>query len=398
MGFSWARTALLLGEPAPRQASQASQASGSVQHRPIATAPDDIVATYADACANDRPPLLVIEPLRRFLDEHGIGEGKIEASPIGEGHSNVTYLIERESGPTHREVVLRRPPRPPLPPSAHDVLREARLLRALAGTPARVPEVLAVCEDERTIGAPFYVMERIAGEVIVSSVPDALDSPAQRRQIGEELIEALAEIHAVDWQAAGLEGFGKPTGYLERQVRRFGGLWEINKTREIPAVERVGTWLSEHMPQSGPATIVHGDYRLGNTIFAAQPPARLQAVLDWEMATIGDPLADLGYLCMMWTEGGDPRGGMREYLGGVTRSEGFPTRGELIDMYERRTGRSMADLRWYTTLALWKSVVFMEGNYKRAVAGATDDPYLKQFGEGVVELATQAEGVALGDG
>jgi aminoglycoside phosphotransferase (APT) family kinase protein len=360
---------------------------------PIATAPDDIVATHAQASANARPPLLVIEPLREFLDAHGLGEGEIEARPIGEGHSNVTYLIERAGA----EVVLRRPPRPPLPPSAHDVLREARLLRALADTPARVPAVLAVCEDEGVIGCPFYVMERIAGEVIVASVPDALDSPAQRREIGEQLIEALAEIHAVDWQAAGLAGFGKPTGYLERQVRRFGGLWEINKTREIPAVERVGEWLAQNMPESGPATIVHGDYRLGNTIFAPAPPAHLEAVLDWEMATIGDPLADLGYLCMMWTEGGDPKGGMREYLGGVTRREGFPTRGELIECYEQRTGRSMADLRWYTTLALWKSVVFMEGNYKRAVAGATDDPYLKSFGEGVVELAIQAEGVAFGD-
>jgi len=355
-------------------------------------APDDIVRTHADAAANARPPLLVLEPLREFLDERGLGEGDIEASPIGEGHSNVTYLIERSGA----EMVLRRPPRPPLPPSAHDVLREARLLRALEDTPARVPIVLAVCEEETTIGSPFYVMERIEGEVIVTSVPEALDMPAERRRIGEQLIEALVEIHAVDWRAAGLEGFGKPTGYLERQLRRFGGLWELNKTREIPAVERVGKWLAEHLPDSGPATIVHGDYRLGNTIFAAEPPAHLEAVLDWEMATIGDPLADLGYLCMMWTDSSDPEGGMREHLGGVTRAEGFPVREELIASYEQRTGRSMQDLRWYTTLALWKSVVFMEGNYKRAVAGSTDDPYLKQFGDGVLELAQKAEEVSHG--
>ncbi len=346
--------------------------------------------TREQAQANSRPPLLVLEPLRAFLDEHGLGEGEIEASPIGEGHSNVTYLIRR--GDT--EMVLRRPPRPPLPPSAHDVLREARLLRALADTPARVPPVLAVCDDEQTIGCPFYVMERIDGEVIVTSVPDALDTPAERRRIAEELIDALAEIHAVDWQAAGLEGFGKPTGYLERQLRRFTGLWELNKTREIPAVERVGRWLAQNMPQSGAATIVHGDFRLGNTIYAADAPARLRAVLDWEMATIGDPLADIGYLCMMWTEADDPKGGMREALGGVTRREGFPTREQLIAGYEQRTGRSMRDLRWYTSLALWKSVVFMEGNYKRAVAGTTDDPYLKTFGDGVLELARQAESVA----
>jgi aminoglycoside phosphotransferase (APT) family kinase protein len=357
-----------------------------------AIAPDDIVQTAAEAERNARPPLLVLEPLAAFLDEHGLGDGEIEASPIGEGHSNVTYLIRR--GET--EMVLRRPPRPPLPPSAHDVLREARLLRALQDTPARVPRVLAVCAEEQVIGSPFYVMERIEGEVIVASIPGALDTPEERARIAAELIDALAEIHAVDWMAAGLEGFGKPTGYLERQLRRFGGLWELNKTREIPAVERVGAWLAESMPQSGAATIVHGDFRLGNTIFAPGTPARLSGVLDWEMATIGDPLADLGYLCMMWAEPGDPVGGLREHLGAITRQQGFPTREGLIAAYEQRTGRSMRDLRWYTTLALWKSIVFMEGNYKRAVAGTTDDPYLKQFGEGVLELARQAETVAYG--
>ncbi len=355
-------------------------------------APDDIVRNPADAKGNSRPPLLMLEPLAAFLDDHGIGEGEIVASPIGEGHSNVTYLIERGD----REVVLRRPPRPPLPPSAHDVLREARLLRALSDTPARVPEVLAVCADLDTIGAPFYVMERVEGEVIVTSVPPALDTPEQRRAIGEQLIDALVEIHAVDWRGAGLEDFGKPTGYLERQLRRFLGLWELNKTREIPAVESVGIWLTENLPESGTATIVHGDFRLGNTIFAANAPARLLSVLDWEMATIGDPLADLGYLCMMWTERGDPTGGLREHVGKVTREEGFPTRAELIARYEELSGRSMSNIRWYTTLAIWKSVVFMEGNYKRAIAGTTDDPYLKQFADGVLELAGQAEELARG--
>jgi aminoglycoside phosphotransferase (APT) family kinase protein len=358
---------------------------------PIAA--DDIVKTPADAQGNDRPPLLVLEPLEAFLDAYGLGEGEIVASPIGEGHSNVTYLIERGG----REVVLRRPPRPPLPPSAHDVLREARLLRALRDTPARVPDVLAVCDDPATIGAPFYVMERIEGEVIVTSVPDQLDTPAGRRGIGEQLIDSLVEIHAVDWRAVGLEDFGKPTGYLERQLRRFLGLWELNKTREIAAVESVASWLAEHLPSSPAATIVHGDYRLGNTIFAPAPPAHLEAVLDWEMATIGDPLADLGYLCMMWTEAGDPEVGLREALGRVTRAEGFPTRAELIERYEELSGRSMLDIRWYMTLALWKSIVFMEGNYKRAIAGTTDDPYLKTFGEGVLELARQAERVAHGE-
>jgi aminoglycoside phosphotransferase (APT) family kinase protein len=355
-------------------------------------APDDIVETPAEAEGNSRPPLLILEPLRAFLDAHGLGEGELRATPIGEGHSNVTYLIERDGA----EVVLRRPPRPPLPPSAHDVLREARLLRALQSTPARVPDVLAVCEDPATIGAPFYVMERIEGEAIVASVPAPLDTPSERRRISEQLIDSLVEIHAVDWRAAGLEGFGKPTGYLERQLRRFGGLWELNKTREIPAVETVGAWLAEHTPSSGAATIVHGDYRLGNTMFAPQAPARLSAVLDWEMATIGDPLADIGYMCMMWAQEGDPSEGLRAHLGNVTRAEGFYTRDQLIARYEERSGRSVGEIRWYMTLALWKSVVFMEGNYKRAIAGTTDDPYLHQFGEGVLELADRAEEVALG--
>jgi len=353
----------------------------------VSVAPDDIVHRHADVAPQARPPLLVLEPLKGFLDEHRLGAGDIEATPIGEGHSNVTYLVERSGA----QVVLRRPPRPPLPPSAHDVLREARLLRALEGTAARVPRVLAVCDDPTLIGCPFYVMELIEGEVIVTSVPSALDTPAERRAIGEQLIEALVEIHGVDWRAAGLEGFGKPTGYLERQLRRFRGLWELNKTREIPAVESVAGWLAEHIPSSGAATIVHGDYRLGNTMFSAEAPARLLAVLDWEMATIGDPLADLGYLCMMWTERDDPELGLREQLGKLTRQEGFPTRAELIELYETGSGRPMSNIRWYTTLALWKMAVFMEGNYKRAIAGTTDDPYLKQFGDGVVELARRAE-------
>ena len=352
-------------------------------------APDDVVLTHEQGAANPREPLLVLEPLVAFLDERGLGAGEIAVEPVGEGHSNVTYALRREGA----ELVLRRPPRGPLPPSAHDVLREARVLTALAGR-ARVPKVLAVCDDPAVIGVPFYVMERLEGAVITSELPAGLDAVGERRRIGEELVDALVEVHAVDWSAAGLEGFGRPTGYLERQLRRFLGLWEHNRTRDIPAVEAVATWLREHLPESGPATIVHGDYRLGNTMFASGPPARLLAIFDWEMATIGDPLADVGYLCALWVDRADPPT-MFE-LSGVTREEGFPSREELIARYEERSGRSMTDIRWYRTLALWKSIVFMEGNYKRAIAGATDDPYLKGFGEGVLQLARRAEALARG--
>ena len=347
-------------------------------------AEDDVVERHEDALGAARPPLLVLEPLARFLDEAGIGTGTMEVEPVGEGHSNVTFLVRRGDA----EFILRRPPRPPLPPSAHDVLREARVIGALEGR-ARVPRVLATCADESVVGAPFFLMERVPGEVITSEMPEPLSSPAECRRTGEELIDGLVELHAVDWEEAGLGDFGKPTGYLERQLRRFTGLWEHNRTREIPAVETVGAWLAANMPESGPATIVHGDYRLGNTIFSASPPARLEAILDWEMATIGDPLADLGYFATLYVDSSDPQGGLFE-LSSVTRTEGFPSRGEMIARYEERSGRAMTDITWYQTLALWKATVFMEGNYKRAISGSTDDPVLKAFGDGVVQLAENA--------
>jgi aminoglycoside phosphotransferase (APT) family kinase protein len=345
-------------------------------------APDDIVRTHAEGAANQREPLIVVEPLISFLKTSGIAApGDLEAVPIGEGHSCVTF--ELSTG-----VVLRRPPRGPLPPSAHDVLREARLLRALEPTPVRAPKVLAVCDDPAVIGAPFYVMEKVEGEVVTTSLLPALDTPSERARIADELIDALVELHAVDWRAVGLEGFGKPTGYLERQLRRFTGLWEHNRTRELPQVEQVRAWLAANLPESPPATIVHGDYRLGNTMLSAGAPARLIAIFDWEMATIGDPLADVGYLMIHWVQPGDQVAKFQ--LQSVTTLPGFPSRQELIARYEERSGRSMRALSWYVTLALWKAVVFMEGNYKRAVEGSTDDPYLKTFGDGVVELAERA--------
>jgi len=355
-----------------------------------ALAPDDVVATHEAAAGNGRPPLVVVRPLVAFLDAHGLGEGdELEVEPVGDGHSNVTYVVRRGGW----DGVLRRPPRPPIPPSAHDVLREARVLAALVPTPVRVPAVLAVCDDATVIGAPFYLMERVGGEVITQAVPPALDAPEHRRRIGEELVDALVELHAVDWAAAGLEGYGKPTGYLERQLRRFLGLWEHNRTREVQAVERVGAWLAAHRPESPAATIVHGDFRLGNTMFARTAPPTLTSILDWEMATIGDPLADVGYLCMMWPQADDPPRGMFD-LTAVTRAPGFASREELLARYEAGSGRAMTAIRWYTVLALWKAVVFMEGNYRRALSGATDDPYLKAFGDGVRQLAELAEATA----
>jgi aminoglycoside phosphotransferase (APT) family kinase protein len=349
-----------------------------------------IVDTPEEAARLELPPLLVRRPLEAFLDARGLGSGPVEAERVGEGHSNITYLIRRAGG----RWILRRPPRPPLPPSAHDVLREARLLRALAGTAARVPRVVAVADDDAVIGAPFYVMDVVDGSVVTRAAPPALDDEAERRRMGDELIDALVEIHAVDWRACGLEDFGRPTGYLQRQLRRFGGLWEHNRTRELDTLERVGAWLAEHLPESGEATIVHGDYRLGNVMFAPRAPARLVAVFDWELATIGDPLADVGYLVATWAQAGDPQ--FEVALHDVTREHGFPTRAELIERYEQATGRSMSDVRWYTTLALWKSAIFLEGSYKRRLAGTTEDEFFDLLERGVPQLAERAWATANG--
>ena len=351
----------------------------------VPLAPDDIVPSHDAAADNDREPLLVIEPLRAFLAEHGLdAPPDLGAEPIGDGHSNVTFALSTG-------VVLRRPPRGPLPPSAHDVLREARLLQALATTDVRVPRVLAACEDESVIGAPFFVMELIDGEVITSAAPAALAAAGERPRIASELVDGLVELHAVDRSTPAFEGFGRPSGYLERQVKRFSQLWEHNATREIPEVGEVGRWLADNLPDPADApaaTIVHGDYRLGNVMYGAAAPARLVAIFDWEMATTGDPLADVGYMASHWREVGDPP--TRFNLQTVTEQPGFPTRRELVELYAQRSGRSVERLDWYVALAVWKAVVFMEGNYKRAMSGATDDPYLKTFGEGVPELAARA--------
>jgi aminoglycoside phosphotransferase (APT) family kinase protein len=350
----------------------------------------DVVDTAEEAAAQDPAPLIVRRPLEAFLDAHGLGEGEIEVERIGEGHSNLNFLIRRGDA----RYVLRRPPRPPLPPSAHDVLREARVLRAIEGTAARVPPVLLTSEDgehgDAVLGVPFYVMPFLEGVVITNDLPPGLDTPTERERVAHELIDALVEVHALDPLEHGLEGFGKPTGYLERQLRRFTGLWEHNKTREVPEVEQTTEWLTRNLPASPPATIVHGDLRLGNAMYAADAPARLIALFDWELSTIGDPLADVGYLTATYAQADDPENLFTQTLSQVTAREGFPSRDELVARYEERTGRSVSDLRWYQALALWKSAVFLEGNYKRYMQGASDDEFYRLMERGIPELARAA--------
>jgi aminoglycoside phosphotransferase (APT) family kinase protein len=332
--------------------------------------------------AEDVAELAPAEPLGDYLDALGIGSGPARIETIGEGHSNLTFLVEREGA----RVVVRRPPRGPLPPSAHDVAREARLLSALRphGTP--VPEVLGICEDDSVIGAPFYVMEWIDGHVLTEAMPAALVGEAEA--IAERLVDGLVELHAVDASAAGLAGFGRPDGYLERQLKRFGGLYETNATRPLPDLEAVADWLAANLPDSPPSTVVHGDYRIGNVMMAPSP-IRLAAILDWEMATIGDPLADLGYMTTMWSEPGDPPNAVSD-LSSVTREAGFPPRDFLTARYAERTGRSVDALPWYQILATWKAAIFLEGSYGRFSAGTTADPYFGNLEAGVPALAALA--------
>jgi aminoglycoside phosphotransferase (APT) family kinase protein len=344
----------------------------------------EIVDSADEAAALALPPLLVRRPLERFLDEHGLGEGPLEACRCDDGHSNVTYRITRAGC----RVVLRRPPRPPLPPSAHDVLREARILAALEGSGVPVPRVLAVCADESLLGVPFFVMEYLDGCCITAATPAALATPAHRAEIAERLIEVLAALHAVDPAGCGLDGIGRPSGYLERQVRRFAGLWEAGRTRELPALDELTAWLAANRPESGPATVVHGDFRLGNLMFAREPPVELLGVLDWEMATLGDPLADLGYLTASW---GKANGGtVMAALQAVTREDGFPDADALAARYAALTGRAVDDLRWYRVLALWKSAIFLEQSYKRFLSGTEHDPWFAGMADGVPGLVAHA--------
>ena len=346
----------------------------------------DVVETPAEAAALPLPPLVVLQPLTAWLDEHGLGRGPLSARRIGTGHSNATFLLERGSA----RLVLRRAPRPPLPPSAHDMLREARVLGALQGR-ARVPRVLGVCAQSDVLGVPFYVMQELHGDVVTDALPDVLASADARRSAGDDLVDALVELHGVDIESAGLTGFGRPDGYLERQVQRFTALWEVNATRDLPLVGELSAWLGARLPASPEACVVHGDYRLGNVMLERERP-RVLALLDWELATLGDPLADLGYLVATYSDARSP--GTALELSRVTRCRGFPTREELAERYGERSGRPVDALGWYETLALWKAAVFCEGIYGRSLRGETADAWERSLERGVPGLLRAAAATA----
>ncbi len=335
------------------------------------------------------PPLVDESALQKFLAVHLPGsEAAVRAERIEAGHSNLTFLITRDS----QQWVLRRPPRPPYLPTAHDVLREYRVISALAQTAFPVPRPILACEDTSIIGAPFYLMERVDGVVIRNALPPQFAAPSDRAAIADELIRTLVALHAVDYQAVGLGNLGKPEGYIARQLKRWMGQLDGARTRDIPELDDVSDWLHAQRPESPPATIVHGDFRLDNAMYAPPPPPKILAVVDWEMSTLGDPLADLGYLLSFWREAGEPQATpLPDDMGDVTSLPGFPTRAEVAARYEELSGRQVTHLTFYIVLAIWKLAILLEGSYKRHLAGTTDDPFFALLGEGVPALAKRAK-------
>ncbi|MEO8541582.1 MAG: phosphotransferase family protein [bacterium] len=319
--------------------------------------------------------LIDVAALERFVTENvPESSGPFEVQKHVAGFSNETFYVTRGKA----RWVLRRPPRGPLLPTAHDVVREYRYLSALHGR-ARVPRPVAVCEDTSVIGAPFYLMERSEGVVIRAEMPAAYDTVAGRRAVSEQIIDALVELHAVDWEATGLKGKGDT--YLPRQVERWSKQWELTRprTRALAGLDSATEWLRNRIPESGGVGVVHGDYKLDNVMFKNESP-ELIAIFDWEMATIGDPLADLGWMLSTWGDPGDPPGTRRRGEGpALTTQEGFLGLDEMAARYEQKSGRSMKNFAFYHVLAVYKMAIILEGLYMHYIEKTASNPGAAEF-------------------
>ena len=302
----------------------------------------------------------------RFFREHVPGgDRELTFEQLSGGRSNITYLV-RGGG---AEWVLRRPPLGHVLPTAHDMAREYRVLTALRDTNVPVPHTYALCEDDAVNDMPFYVMEYCPGIVLANDIPAGYaESHDERRHISLNLVETLTRLHAVDYQRVGLGDFGHPKGYIERQVRRWSQQWDRSKTDELPEIEDLIVRLRAALPESPQPTIVHGDYRLGNMALDPNDSSRIVAIFDWEMATLGDPLADLGYTLIYWYEEEDLR---TDSLPSVTARPGFLKRADLIEEYAKRSGRDVSAIDFYQVLALYKLAIISEGIYARYLQGKT---------------------------
>jgi len=256
----------------------------------------------------------------------------------------------------------------------------------------RVPRPVVACEDRSIIGVPFYLMERVEGVVIREQLPPEFDAETDRKKIGEELVDALVELHAVDWQKTSLVNLGKPEGFLERQLRRWLGQLELTlpRTRSLQGIHEVTQWLQTHVPPQSTTSIVHGDYKLDNVMFAPPPATRLVAIFDWEMATLGDPLADLGWVLSFWGPTGDPPEPEPKGSNYITEQPGFLSREEMCARYERKTGRTMEHFAFYHCLTVWKLAIILEGLYRHYIEGTASNPKANEFEWKVPQLVDRA--------
>jgi aminoglycoside phosphotransferase (APT) family kinase protein len=287
---------------------------------------------------------------------------------IAGGKSNLTYRVASDAG----EVILRRPPLGNILPTAHDMAREYRVLSALDRSPVPVPRTLYLGDADGPLGAPFYVMERVVGHICRNALPPGYaDTPERRRAVGNALVDVLADLHMIDPAEVGLAEFGRPDGFMERQLRRWSQQWEASKAADLPALNALRDGLVRTLPTQPASSIVHGDYRLDNTILHPTQPGRIDAVLDWEMSTLGDPFTDLGALLTFWSEEADPEVlTAARIVAPVTAGEGFPSRAEVIERYARRTGADVADVDWYQAFAFFKIAVVCQGIAARAAGGS----------------------------
>ncbi|MTV25694.1 phosphotransferase family protein [Nitriliruptoraceae bacterium ZYF776] len=332
------------------------------------------------------PDGIDVEGVTRWLEERTELLGPLDVEVIQGGRSNLTYRV---TDPAGRQVILRRPPLHGVIESAHDMGREHRIIAALAATEVPVPPVVGFEPEADVTGAPFYVMRFVDGAVLrdQETAEQAVDDAA-RRTAGLDLVDVLVRLHAVDPDEVGLGDLGRKQDYLARQLRRWHGQLEKARTRELPLLDEVHARLVADIPDQGPAAIVHGDYRLDNLI-VDPADGKVRAVLDWELTTLGDPLADLGLLQCYWSQPGDPT---QPLPGAPTLAAGFPARQDLVERYAAGSGRDVSQLPYYVAFGYWKLACILEGVYARFASGAygeTDDSF-EHFGRVVVELGERA--------
>ncbi|HEX5479449.1 MAG TPA: phosphotransferase family protein [Dehalococcoidia bacterium] len=338
---------------------------------------------------NEAPPRGIdYERLLPWFREHVAAVDSLHAEVIGHGRSNITYRVS--SG--DQSWVLRRPPLSHVMPTAHDMKREFRVISALRPTEVPIPDAIALCEDLGINDAPFYVMSYVSGMVPTdpSAVAAKYDAPTQRR-MGEELVDTLALLHALNPADVGLADFGKPQGYIERQVRRFSGQIEQHRTRDVPELEELARRLSAWIPPESDAAIVHGDYRLDNCVI--DDDGHIAAVLDWEMATLGDPLADVGSQYMYWA-GSEAGSATQGIAGAVTALPAFLKRDEAMRRYAEKSGRDVSNLDFYIVLAYFRLAVILEGIYARFLEGGTVGAGFEMMGAQATNLAKAGLAIA----